>query len=71
MILADGRYDLTIATAGQPVPYSEAGGFSASGGIYHWTPPAGDAFDGSYRVISADAVEMTGPLGTATWRRHK
>jgi len=70
LTLADGRYDLKIVTAGQPVPYLESGGFSASGGAFHWTPPAASAFDGSYRVIAADALEITGPLGTATWRRR-
>lgn len=69
MMLSDGHYDLKIVTAGNPVPYLEAGGFSATGGTYHWTPPNGGAFDGRYKVLAADAVEMTGPLGTATWQR--
>lgn len=71
MMLREGSYDLKVVTAGNPVPYEETGGFTASGGTFHWTPPKGSPFDGSYKVLAADAVEITGPLGTATWQRRE
>ena len=60
----DFWFKITRATASR----SEQGTFRAKDGKWQWTT-RNEEQSGSYRVIDADAIEITGVLGTARWTR--
>ena len=60
----DFWFKITRATASR----SEQGTFRAKDGKWQWTT-RNEEQNGSYRVIDADAIEITGVLGTARWTR--
>jgi hypothetical protein len=59
--------------SGCPQPFAnERGKFESAGnGTWKLRANSGRTDQGTYRVISADQVEMTGTLGTAIWTRAK
>jgi hypothetical protein len=47
----------------------DRGRYSSGRGQWTMTNSAGQTLRGTYTLTSADEMSMTGPLGTATWRR--
>ena len=60
----DFWFKITRATASR----SEQGTFKAKDGKWQWTT-RNEEQNGTYRVVDADAIELTGILGTARWTR--
>lgn len=51
------------------VVVTEAGNISASNGRYRMVSAGGEVVDGTYGPVGPSSVTLTGPLGTAEWKR--
>jgi len=58
----DGTYMLTTETR-------DSGYITASAGHWHMTSRTGPETDGTYRLINAQTMSFTGPLGSSVWTR--
>lgn len=71
-IAASGDFSMTVAKRrndGAVLGRSlEKGQFKAKNGQWSYSLPT-QTYEGSYKLVGADAFETTGPLGTARWTR--
>jgi hypothetical protein len=59
---ADGHYRSRVTV-------TETGNITASNGRYRMVNTAGEVTQGAYGVVGPTTVSVTGPLGTADWKR--